>query len=114
MDLMIQMPLRQQKKESPTAWPSGFLGKKPGSVLLSHGNPHTIIGAEQFHFRVREGIGWFPLAMAARQFGREAALRHTSQIKNSGSLSVVSRRYVAGHSTTPGCLGVIWSSRTAN
>ena len=28
---------------------------------------HTIIGAEQFHFRVRDGIGWFPLAMAARQ-----------------------------------------------
>lgn len=28
---------------------------------------HTIIGAERFHFRVRKGIGWFPLAMAARQ-----------------------------------------------
>ena len=51
----------------------GPSGIKPGSVLLSHGNPHTIIGAEQFHFRVREGIGWFPLAMAARQFSREAA-----------------------------------------
>jgi hypothetical protein len=72
---------RANKKESPTARPSGFLGIKPGSVLLSHGNPHTIIGAEQFHFRVREGIGWFPLAMAARQFSREAALRHASQIK---------------------------------
>jgi hypothetical protein len=30
--------------------------------------PHTIIGAERFHFRVRDGIGWFPFAMAARQF----------------------------------------------
>src|SRR3569833_4655611 len=28
---------------------------------------HTSIGAERFHFRVRNGIGWFPLAMAARQ-----------------------------------------------
>jgi hypothetical protein len=28
---------------------------------------HTTIGAERFHFRVRNGIGWFPLAMAARQ-----------------------------------------------
>ncbi len=28
---------------------------------------HTTIGAKQFHFRVRDGIGWFPLAMAARQ-----------------------------------------------
>src|SRR5258708_13163150 len=27
----------------------------------------TSIGAERFHFRVRKGIGWFPLAMAARQ-----------------------------------------------
>ena len=29
--------------------------------------PHTIIGAKQFHFRVRDGIGWYPLAIAARQ-----------------------------------------------
>ena len=29
----------------------------------------TIIGAERFHFRVRQGIGWFPLSMAARQTG---------------------------------------------
>src|SRR6202142_1102185 len=28
---------------------------------------HTTIGAERFHFRVRKGIGWFPLAIAARQ-----------------------------------------------
>ena len=33
------------------------------------GKPHTIIGAEQFHFRVRDGIGWFPLAKVARQTG---------------------------------------------
>ena len=33
------------------------------------GRPHTIIGAERFHFRVRDGIGWFPLAIAARQNG---------------------------------------------
>ena len=28
---------------------------------------HTTIGAERFHFRVRNGIGWFPLAIATRQ-----------------------------------------------
>ena len=33
------------------------------------GKPQTIIGAERFHFRVRDGIGWFPLAIAARQAG---------------------------------------------
>lgn len=33
----------------------------------------TSIGAERFHFRVRKGIGWFPLAMAARQTGCKGA-----------------------------------------
>jgi hypothetical protein len=36
------------------------------------GKPQTIIGAERFHFRVRDGIGWFPLAIAARQAGGKA------------------------------------------
>ena len=31
---------------------------------------HTTIGAERFHFRVRNGIGWFPFAIAARQTGK--------------------------------------------
>ena len=31
------------------------------------GKPHTIIGAEQFHFRVRDGVGWDLFAMAARR-----------------------------------------------
>ena len=31
------------------------------------GKPHTIIGAERFHYRVRDGIGWFPLAIATKQ-----------------------------------------------
>ena len=40
------------------------------TMTYSHmGRPHTTIGAEQFHFRVRKGIGWFPLAIAARQTG---------------------------------------------
>ncbi len=30
---------------------------------------HTIIGAKRFHFRVRDGIGWFTLAMFTKQFG---------------------------------------------
>ena len=30
------------------------------------GKPHTIIGAKRFHYRVRDGIGWFPLAIAAK------------------------------------------------
>lgn len=46
---------------------SGVFHLEPGSVLLSHGLSHTTIGAELFHFRVRDGNGWFQLAMAARQ-----------------------------------------------
>ena len=33
------------------------------------GRPHTIIGAGAFHYRVREGIGWYHAAMAARRKG---------------------------------------------
>ena len=33
------------------------------------GRPHTIIGAKWFHYRVRNGIGWYPLAIAARKSG---------------------------------------------
>ena len=41
-------------------------------MTYSHmGKPHTTIGAEPFHFRVRDGIGWFQLAIAARQTGGE-------------------------------------------
>jgi len=39
------------------------------------GRPHTTIGAERFHFRVRNGIGWFPLAIAARKFGLGVKVR---------------------------------------
>ena len=40
------------------------------AVSYSHmGRPHTTIGAERFHFRVRNGIGWFPFAIAARKTG---------------------------------------------
>jgi hypothetical protein len=30
---------------------------------------HTIIGVKRFHFRVRDGIGWFTLAMFTKQTG---------------------------------------------
>ncbi len=38
-----------------------------GSVLLSHEEPHTIIGEDRFHGRVRDGIGWDTISIAARQ-----------------------------------------------
>ena len=47
------------------AWGFGF-----GSLAVPYFRMgvHTIIGAGRFHFRGRDGIGWFPPAMAARQF----------------------------------------------
>ena len=41
--------------------------KNPGDDLLLHGLSHTTIGAVAFHFRVREGIGWFHNAMITRE-----------------------------------------------
>jgi hypothetical protein len=55
--------------------------KKPKGVGLGLGfgrlaipyfrtaNCRTIIGAKRFHFRVRDGIGWFTLAMVTKQTG---------------------------------------------
>jgi hypothetical protein len=59
-------------KKTPVATPGSELRQgfwiRCLAVTYSHmGKPHTTIGAEQFHFRVRNGIGWFPLAIAARQ-----------------------------------------------
>src|SRR5512146_410958 len=54
--------------KKPPRSPSGVFANQSLAVTYS-GMPagHTTIGAERFHFRVRNGIGWFPLAMAARQ-----------------------------------------------
>ncbi len=42
-------------------------GVNPGDDLLSHGLSHTTIGAAAFHFRVRDGIGWFHSANFTRE-----------------------------------------------
>ena len=56
-----------QKKENPAAHAAGFSGVNPGDDLLSHGLSHTTIGAAAFHFRVRDGIGWFHSANFTRE-----------------------------------------------
>ena len=43
------------------------LVKKALAVTYSRMRMHTTIGAGSFHFRVREGIGWYQTAMAARE-----------------------------------------------
>ena len=54
-------------KEKPRCVSSGVLGINPGDDLLSHGLSHTTIGAAAFHFRVRDGIGWFHSANFTRE-----------------------------------------------
>ena len=64
------------EKQKPRPLGRGFRRIKSLAVSYSHmGRPHTTIGAERFHFRVRNGIGWFPLAIAARQTGKEKGVR---------------------------------------
>ena len=55
----------QKKKAIPGGM--AFWGKAPGDDLLLHGLSHTTIGAVAFHFRVRDGIGWFHNAMVTRE-----------------------------------------------
>ena len=45
-----RMNLSPHIKKSLTLEVSGISYLKPGGDLLSHGNPHTIIGDESFHF----------------------------------------------------------------
>ena len=47
------------------AFPSIF--KLPGDDLLSHKWTCSTIGAKTFHYRVRDGIGWFHHAMDTRE-----------------------------------------------
>ena len=46
---------------------SGAKRKAPGNGLFSTpSRPGSIVGAEAFHFRVRDGNGWFHLALVTR------------------------------------------------
>ena len=47
--------------------PRGFRVKSLAMTYSHMGKPHTTIGANPFHFRVRDGIGWFQTAMVAKQ-----------------------------------------------
>ena len=54
-------------KKNPDHFSGFFYNNLPGSVLLSHDIPRTIIGAEAFHGPVRNGKGWVHLAIATKQ-----------------------------------------------
>lgn len=66
--------VRGQRRHGPGApWTAGPKRKGPGSGLFSTpGYPGSIVSAEAFHFRVRDGNGWFHLALATRSLDRDA------------------------------------------
>ena len=64
----------------PTSDEMGLFIWEPGSVLLSHGIPRTIIGAEAFHGPVRDGKAWDHLAMAARQSLNSLCLQQLEEV----------------------------------
>jgi hypothetical protein len=73
---------------------------------------HTTIGAGRFHFRVRNGIGWFPLAIAASQTGK-LFVRTLVAFANASDQSPkesASMHHPLGYKR----LEVIWSSLTGN
>ena len=63
-----------EKKNPRRIAPAGVCLRSLAVTYSCMAKDHTTIGAERFHFRVRKGIGWFPLAMTARQTGSRAAL----------------------------------------
>ena len=103
------------KKENPDGVNHrGFAVKSLAVSYFRMGKPHTIIGAERFHFRVRDGIGWFPLAMAARQAFYTVALPCNSRYWVVYVYSGAGCVHISVDHQTPGVLGVIWSSHTVN
>lgn len=58
---------RVQKTKAPYANVRGFRVGTLAATYSDMAYGHTTIGAERFHFRVRNGIGWFPFAMTARE-----------------------------------------------
>jgi hypothetical protein len=66
--LQVSAPCRAHRKTPLKSFDlRGVLFESLAVTYSSMATGHTTIGAERFHFRVRNGIGWFPLAIAARQ-----------------------------------------------
>ena len=57
------------RKKKPKHKCLGFNIKRLAIPYFRMANCHTIIGAKRFHFRVRDGIGWFTFAMVTKQTG---------------------------------------------
>ncbi len=75
-------------KKKPKRLGLGFGVKSLAIPYFRMANCHTIIGAKRFHCRVRDGIGWFTLAMVTKQSGVKAGSRCKAQAESALRLSV--------------------------
>src|SRR5690606_41725479 len=131
LHLQVGAPCRAHQKKKPQPFRAAAFRIKSLAMSYSHmGRPHTTIGAERFHFRVRNGIGWFPLAIAARQPARfrwpsrafQTRSLHKSEpkIKQSGEfltiLDGMSSVACTSHhiARVPACFGARWPSLPGN
>ena len=82
------MPCEKSIALSPVLILSGIVLQQtiwaPGDDLLSHGQAHTIIGAEWFHFRVRNGVGWGTLAIITKHKTNSALYGQASRLISTG------------------------------
>ena len=113
--------LPSRTKTKPRLRETGFCFKKnPGDDLLLHGLSHTTIGAAVFHFRVRDGIGWYHSAVVTRERveGRRLRMKQRHALRGWGRGSrafvaslgrVEAKGFIRGESKK---LEVIWSSHT--
>ena len=74
--------LARAKKKPRTLGP-GFRGKC-SAMTYSCMRMHTTIGAVAFHFRVRDGIGWFHNAIVTEQAGEAARWRLLASMARRG------------------------------
>jgi hypothetical protein len=90
--------LRAGQKKTRASGRSGFSDWRLAMPYFRMANGHTIIGAKRFHFRVRDGIGWFTLAMVTKQTGVAGPLSRPTAWK-----SVLSRQSAVSQPKLIGC-----------
>ncbi len=79
---IIPSQLSRAQKKAQLFLQLGFRFGRLAIPYFRMANCHTIIGTKRFHFRVRDGVGWFTLAMVTKQSGltRSLFLSQSSEI----------------------------------
>src|SRR5215469_5404041 len=109
--MLDQITARTHKRQRPPQGRALSFYEAPGDDLLSHGLSHTTIGAAAFHFRVRDGIGWFHSANFTREtVGASPSKERMRRLSRIVTCDVACIWYLPTLSLGPRQLEVIWSS----